>query len=222
MTNKIGVILTTFNKLDLTKECLKSFYQTTEDVDCELIIVDNMSTDGTREFIKEQSIPIIEIDEWCGVSTALNKGIHYFLNKETNLISYDICWIHNDMTFYQGWLSALQKYLLEHPTCGRVASHNMRDPLDAERPGNELPFLIRGHCFKTIGMFDERYKGACGKEDWDMNWRLIDNGWSVMITPESKVFHKGAATRTGMCSREWEEHNNALYFSKFGTDQAKV
>jgi len=218
--NRIGIILTTFNHLDLTKKCLKSLIENTKDY--ELVVVDNMSNDGTREFIKAQGIPMIEIDEWVGVSTALNTGIRYFFTKENQSNFYDICWIHNDMTFWPYWLDGLRDYLLKHQECGRIASHNMRDPLNPERPGNELPFLIRGAVLKKIGLFDERYKGSAGKEDWDMNNKLLDNHWTVMITPESKVFHTGCATRSGLMPKEWEEENNALYFSRWGTHNPKV
>lgn len=218
--NRVGIILTTFNKLDLTKDCLKSLVQNTDDYD--LVVVDCMSDDGTREWIQEQGIDLITFDERVGVSTSINAGIRHFFEKETEELHYDICWIHNDMTFFPGWLDGLKNYLEEHPDCGRVASHNMRDPMDEERPGNELPFLIRGHCFKSIGMFDERYLGACGYDDWDFNNRLLENNWSVMITPESRVYHIGAATRAGMCTEEWEQHNANLYYSKFGTYDAKV
>ncbi len=215
-----GVILTTFNFLDNTKKCLKSFFENTTDY--ELVVVDNNSTDGTQEFITNQGLHLITFDHWVGISEALNAGIRYFLNQETPEKKYNLCWIHNDMTFYPNWLPALSNYLEKHIKCGRVASHNMRDPLAPERAGNELPFLIRGSVFKEIGMFDERYKGTAGKEDWDMNNRILDHGYSIMITPESKVLHTGAVTRSGLMPKDWENFNNALYFSKFGTDKAKI
>jgi len=218
--NKIGIILTTFNHLDLTKTCLKSFFENTKDF--ELVVVDNISIDGTQQWIRDQGIQLIELKEWTGISAALNVGIHYFFDKEKEKVHYDICWIHNDMTFYLDWLEALRKYLENHPECGRVASHNMRDPLLPERPGNELPFLIRGACFKQVGMFDERFKGTAGKEDWDMNNRLLDDHWKVMITPESKVFHAGCGTRAGLMPRAWEDFNSELYFSKWGTHDPRT
>lgn len=217
---KTGIILTTFNKLDLTKTCLKSLIQNTTDY--ELIVVDNMSDDGTREWLKEQNIKTINFDEWVSVAVVLNAGIRYFFEKETNDISYDICWIHNDMTFYPGWLDALEKYLEDNPKCGRVASHNMRDQLAPERSGNELPFLIRGHCFKSLGMFDENFMGSMGYEDWDMNKRLIENDWTVMITPESRVFHTGMGTRKDIHKPDWESNNSQVYFKKWGTYDSPV
>lgn len=221
--NKTGIILTTFNKLDLTKKALKSLAENTNDY--ELLVVDNQSTDGTREWIQEQGIAMIEFDEWVGVSTALNAGIRHFFDKEyEGGPQYDICWIHNDMEFLQGWMDALREYLEQNPKCGRVNCQNLRDGDggEPERPGNELPFLMRGHVLKTVGMFDERYKGACGYEDWDHNNKLLENDWTIMITPKARVIHTGMATRSGMCSPEWENHNSTLYCQKWGTHESKI
>ena len=211
--NKIGIILTTMNQLELTKKALKSLYEHTSDF--ELVVIDNCSTDGTIEYIKEQNIPIISFEKNTSLTEALNTGIRYFFDKEYETNFYDICWIHNDMTFYDGWLDALKNYLKDHKDCGRVASHNMRDPLAPERPGNELPFLIRGHILKKIGLFDERYIGIGGWEDQDLNKRILDEGFSVMITPESKVFHTGMATRKLRNTDTEANYNAGIYYQKW-------
>lgn len=219
--NKIGIMLTTMNQLELTKKAIKSLIQNTK-YPYELVIVDNNSNDGTQKWVKEQNFEIIEFKENTSLTEALNAGIRHFFNKEQYGISYDIAWVHNDMEFYPDWLVGLVKYLDEHPECGRVSSHNMRDPLAGERSGNELPFLIRGHVFKTIGMFDEKYIGIGGREDWDLNNRIIQDNFTVMITPESRVLHKGMATRSLRNTDAEANHNAAVYYSKWGTYEARV
>lgn len=215
----VGIMLTTMNLLSMTKATLKSLMENTQGY--ELVVVDNNSNDGTQEWIKEQGIAIIEFHEQTDLTVALNAGIRHFFNKETPEKFYDVCWIHNDMSFYPGWLDALVKYLEEHPECGKVASHNMRDPLAPERPGNELPCLIRGHALKKIGLYDERFIGIGGREDWDLNNRMLDNHFTVMITPESKVYHVGMATRSLRNTNPEADHNSMVYFSKYGTYDSK-
>lgn len=188
----------------------------------DLVVVDNASDDGTQAWVKEQGINIVECKEYTSLTEALNKGIRYFFDKETEGLHYDICWIHNDMTFYPNWLGALEEYLEKHQECGRVASHNMRDPLLPERSGNELPCLIRGHVLKKIGLFDERFIGIGGREDWDLNNRIVDNGYTVMITPESRVYHIGMATRSLRNTDPEAGHNAAVYHQKYGTYDPKV
>ncbi len=218
---KVGIILTTMNQLELTKEAIKSLIQNTSHP-YELVVVDNNSTDGTQAWAKEQGFEIIEFDKDTSLTEALNAGIRHFFNKETEDIFYDIAWIHNDMAFYPSWLSELVKYLKEHLECGRVSSHNMRDPLMGERSGNELPFLIRGCVFKTIGLFDEKYIGIGGREDWDLNNRIVRDSWTVMITPLSRVYHTGMATRKLRDTDAEANHNSDIYNNKWGTREAKV
>lgn len=221
MSNTVGIMLTTMNQLELTKKAIKSLIQNTS-YPYELVIVDNNSNDGTQEWVKEQGFEIIEFKENTSLTEALNAGIRFFLNKENEFKAYDIAWIHNDMEFYPNWLTALVKYLEEHPECGRVSSHNMRDPLAPERSGNELPFLIRGHIFKTIGMFDEKFIGIGGREDWDLNNRIIQDNFTVMITPESRVLHKGMGTRSLRNTDAEANFNASVYYNKWGTYDAKV
>lgn len=213
--NKIGIILTTYNNLDMTKKALKSLVENTNDYD--LVVVDCNSTDGTQEWIREQGINIVTSDHYVSLTEALNSGIRYFFDKENDTTHYDICWIHNDMTFEVRWLEALREYLVKHPKCGRVASQNTRDQILPERSGNELPCLIRGHVLKQIGLFDERFIGIGGREDWDLNNRIVRDGWTVMITPESRVFHVGMATRSQRNTDTEAGTNAGTYYSKWNT-----
>jgi GT2 family glycosyltransferase len=218
--NKVGIFLTTFNLLEGTKKTLASLIQNTANYD--LIVVDNNSTDGTQQWIKDQGIHIIEFKQQTDLTVALNAGIKYFLEKEIDDLYYDVCWIHNDMIFYPGWLDALQEYFEKHSECGKVAPHNMRDPLQPERPGNELPCLLRGTTLKQIGLYDERFIGIGGREDWDMNNRMVESNWTVMITPESKVYHEGMATRKLINTDPEAGYNANIYFQKYGTYECKV
>lgn len=62
-TPELSVIIPCYNCLELTKRCIESI-RCSEDFN--LIIVDNGSTDGTEEYIKnlakEKNIPFEEID----------------------------------------------------------------------------------------------------------------------------------------------------------------
>lgn len=218
--NRTGIILTTFNQLELTKKALASLIENTADYD--LIVVDNNSTDGTQQWIKDQGFNIIEFREYTSLTKALNAGINYFFDRENYDLKYNICWIHNDMTFFPKWLDALEEYLETHHECGKVSSHNMRDPLAPERSGNELPCLMRGATLKLVGLFDERYIGIGGREDWDMNNRIVDSNQTVMITPESRVYHIGMATRSLRNTNDEANYNANIYFQKWGTYDCKV
>ena len=48
---KVSVVTATYNNLELTKEFLVSLEQTVQRVPHEILLVDDGSTDGTREFL---------------------------------------------------------------------------------------------------------------------------------------------------------------------------
>jgi Predicted glycosyltransferases len=49
---KVSLIVLTYNNLALTKECLHSIERNTEYDNYEVIIVDNLSTDDTRDYLQ--------------------------------------------------------------------------------------------------------------------------------------------------------------------------
>lgn len=56
----VSIILPTHNRLDLLKKAVSSVYEQTFQ-DWELLIVYNESSDGTEEYLKEYSSPVISI-----------------------------------------------------------------------------------------------------------------------------------------------------------------
>lgn len=52
---KTSIIVLTYNELNLTKQCLESIWKHTDHNCIEIIVVDNGSHDGTRDYLKEMS-----------------------------------------------------------------------------------------------------------------------------------------------------------------------
>lgn len=46
----VSIIIVNYNTLKMTSECIDSIYEQTRGVSFEIILVDNASTDGSREF----------------------------------------------------------------------------------------------------------------------------------------------------------------------------
>ena len=68
---KVAAVTITYNRLELTKKTLESFYSKTK-VDYHLI-VDNGSTDGTLDFIKDYDR--LELPQNFGISRAFQKAV---------------------------------------------------------------------------------------------------------------------------------------------------
>lgn len=223
-----GIVLTTYNFLELTRRCLSSFKRATA-TPYLLVVVDANSRDGTPEYLELQGVPVIRNSEEVSLSTALNQGMRFLLSFPG--VSH-IGWIHNDMLFFRGWLEALLGVLDSHPEVGKLAPYNLSgDPgqytdesvaaftaAHAGRlhGGNGCPWIMPRHVVEEVGFFDEGYLRCGGYEDWDYNNRVLDRGYQVAITWASAVWHQGMGTRRHVDQRGADRHNAAYYERKWG------
>ena len=76
MQRKTSIIVLTYNQLEYTKQCLASLQKYTEKDSYELIVIDNASTDGTREWLQQQkNLKLLLNDENIGFPKGCNQGI---------------------------------------------------------------------------------------------------------------------------------------------------
>lgn len=100
MTNALdlSVIIVSFNTKDITKQCLDSLYQFTSDLNYEVIVVDNNSTDSSTEMLSKfesghKNFKLIRSTSNIGFGPANNLGAKeaageylLFLNSDTLFI----------------------------------------------------------------------------------------------------------------------------------------
>ena len=114
----ISIIIPVFNLLAYTRECITHIEQYT-DLPFELIIIDNGSSDGTKEYLRSlSSAKVIYNSENRGVYVAWNQGI-----KESRFEHLVI--MNNDILVTPHWASALFKYSRKEPD--RVVGPAMRE-----------------------------------------------------------------------------------------------
>ena len=104
----VSIIIVNYNTKDLLCQCVDSIYDKTSNVEFEIIVVDNDSSDGSKElFIKDKRIRFIEAGGYLGFGKANNLGVDaakgkyvFFLNSDTILMNnavklfYDYCESH--------------------------------------------------------------------------------------------------------------------------------
>ncbi|MBV5350523.1 glycosyltransferase family 2 protein, partial [bacterium] len=110
----VSIIILTFNRLDVTKVCLDSIQRHTPEAH-EILVVDNHSTDGTVEWLRErqykqETIKLIENSTNRGFSAGCNQGIEAARGEYLLLLN-------NDTVVTPFWLSGLLECLAE-PTVG--------------------------------------------------------------------------------------------------------
>ena len=87
---EVAAIVVTYNRLELLKECIAALRgQTYKDVD--IIIVNNGSTDGTKDYLDSQKDLIVIHQENCGGAGGFFTGMKYASEE-----GIKFCWIMDD------------------------------------------------------------------------------------------------------------------------------
>lgn len=101
----VSIVIPVFNKLDLTKQCVESLYSVPAGEEFEVIIIDNASSDGTREYLVEQEKTLKNFRTIInagnlGFAMASNQGIAAASGKYILLLN-------NDTIVTENWLGAM-------------------------------------------------------------------------------------------------------------------
>ena len=114
----VSVIIVNYNTCQITKNCIDSVVEKTKDVEYEIILVDNASTDGSKEiFEKDNRITYIYSEKNGGFGYGNNIGMKaakgkyiFLLNSDTLFVNnaikefYDYAELHEDMNIYGCYL----------------------------------------------------------------------------------------------------------------------
>ncbi len=108
---RVSVIVLTYNNLELTKKCLASLEMYSRYPDLELVIVDNASTDGSRDWLAaygeaHPEAKVILNERNLGFSAGNNVGIRHATGDYLVLLN-------NDTQVTHGWVFDLLRHLLQ-------------------------------------------------------------------------------------------------------------
>ena len=230
----ITAVVVTYKTKDLLFNCLASFYKELESTEIrgEIVVVDNASSDGTTEMLR-QSYPkasIIPNRENYGPAKAFNQGISQALGQSELVLV-----LNSDIEILPGTLKVMFNYLREHPEVSGVSGplmnpDNTRQIMKTHiwsfrKPDFSKSFpiefigttfaLIRADVYRRIGGYDENYYFY--NEDLDWAERAKRAGIHFMYLPEAGVVHylsKGSDQNRSRITRElyW---SNIYYYKKF-------
>ncbi len=102
MSILISVIIVNYNTKELTKDCIESIFDKTSNIDFEIILVDNTSTDGSKElFSRDKRIKYIYNDTNYGFGKANNIGASHAKGEYLFLLNSDTILLNNSLlSFY--------------------------------------------------------------------------------------------------------------------------
>lgn len=200
MTPRIDIICLVHNGLPVTQGFVKSLFANTNNF--RLIFIDNGSTDGTPQFLKEGE----EQNKWKVVSPGKNLGVIGGRNLGAQYIESDFFMnIDNDQYPGPGWLEGLfklidQGYDIVGPEAwelmppkapgalvmgGQVIADRSYFPYKhCERMRDTFTYigcggsLIKTAVYEKIGLFDERFNPAYF-EDPDFCFKALQAGFKL-------------------------------------------
>ncbi len=190
-------------------------------VELDVVVVDNGSTDGSVEHLRESwpQVRVVALERNVGVSAALNE-----LVRAAGTAEY-VALLNNDVELEPDWMALLVAALEAHPgaaaAAGKLLRYDDRGVID--RAGDELYWsgaafgrgagepdrgqydrpeeifcvggaaaLYRRTAFDRVGVFDERFFAYLEDVDWGLRARLA--GYRARYEPRAVGYHMGGAT----------------------------
>lgn len=243
---KVSIVIVTYNNVELTQGCIQSLLRNTTYPDYELIIVDNASSDDTRNYLRylgrtQANVTLVLNDRNLGFAAANNQGLRLATGEYLVLLN-------NDTVVPKGWVDPLLRHL-QDPQIGLVG------PM-TNSVGNEAKVLVdyvglehmeafadqhvarhRGRSFdismlamfcvamrrevlERIGWLDEAF-GIGMFEDDDYSRRIQAAGLRTVCAEDAFIHHYGQASfkkliASGEYQALWDK-NQAYFESKWGT-----
>ena len=213
---KTTIIIPNYNGLSFMEPCFESLKEQTVR-DFKVLVVDNGSTDGSVEWLKEHRVPSIFLKENTGFSGAVNTGIRAADTPYVLLLN-------NDTRVEPGFVAAMERAMDQSPKIFSVSSRmiQMYHPELLDDAGDMYSILgwayqrgvgrsvnlyqkscrvfsacagaaiYRRAVFDEIGLFDELHFAYL--EDIDVGWRAKLYGYDNVYCPDAAVYHVGSGT----------------------------
>jgi GT2 family glycosyltransferase len=111
----LSIVIVSWNTKKLVSECLQSLENCRRSVPMDIILVDNASSDGTVELVREQfpDLRLMRNDANVGFARANNIGINLSTSKY-------VCLINSDVQVSEVCLQSMLEYMEHHPDIGML------------------------------------------------------------------------------------------------------
>jgi hypothetical protein len=218
----IYVIIPNYNGIQHLKVCFESLRNQTHR-DYVAIMVDNGSSDGSLEFVKDNypEVVLVSLDKNYGFAFATNEGTRYAMKSDN--CDY-VLFLNNDIECDKEFLENIISGFNDNnigSTTSKILNYYERDMFDTAGDYYDLfsyPYR-RGGDEKDTGQYNVRgfVFGGCGGatayrtdvlkkiglldesffayyEDIDLNYRMQLAGYKCLYIPEAVCYHKCGAT----------------------------
>jgi glycosyltransferase involved in cell wall biosynthesis len=193
---KVSVIIPVYNDKRGIKKCLKSLLEQNYNKELyEIIIIDNGSTDGTKEFLKKSPVIFLEKNDIQSSYASRNKGIKQSKNEI-------LCFTDSDVIVDKNWIKNGVKSLIELKKKGKNGvifgkicligdpyqniytlydyATNFRNLLATNN------IFTYKEIFKKVGYFNHTIISG-GDNEWGE--RVLNNGYVIEKVDDVIIYH---------------------------------
>lgn len=209
-----SIVILSFNTLDYTKQCLESVKETVPLDRCQIVVVDNASSDGSLEYLRTLDwITLVENKENRGFPGGCNDGINvsfpendiYLLNSDTILPKNALFWLK--MGLYSSENVGSCGSISNNAPAGQTVNKKWESvdemisfadqvnvPIDKSMELRMFligfSVLIKRTVLEKTGLMDERFFPG-NSEDIDISFRILKAGFVNVLCKNSFVIHFG-------------------------------
>ncbi|MBN1456799.1 MAG: glycosyltransferase family 2 protein [Sedimentisphaerales bacterium] len=156
----VSVIITNYNTRQLLIQCLESVYSSTNDLEIQVIVVDNASSDDSVEYVLKNfpKVRLIENNKNMGFAAANNQGIEIASGRF-------ILFLNSDTIVHEGAISAMVEELSKTEKTGACGCRLLNKDGSLQQSVKSFPtfgaMMHRHTIAKFLGVFGHtrrRYK----------------------------------------------------------------
>lgn len=194
---KFTISVAVHNLVEITQKCIESIFKHSSDF--ELIVTDNASTDGTKDYLSSlsgfQNVQVVANLKNLGFGAPHNHALT--LAKGAYFIV-----LNNDLEVVPGWLEGMEKKFIGNPKVAVAGVRGGCTGLSPEGVGFPSPKLeyIEGSCLmiktdlaRRHGLFSPYLKFAY-YEDSDLSLRMRELGYEIAVASDIQILHLGSRT----------------------------
>lgn len=154
----LSIVIASWNTRELLQRCLQSIYGTAGDLDFEVFVVDNASSDDSPTMIRDQfpQVQLMENDKNLGFACANNQAIRHSRGRYVLLLN-------SDTEVQPMTLQLLVKALDAHPQAGAAGPMMLNPDGTFQNSYGELPSVLAEICGPYLFDFITKPWGGLGR-----------------------------------------------------------
>ncbi len=208
---EISIVIPTYNASFSIGQCLEAIYKT-KNVDFEVIVVDDISTDNTLDVVRKYPCRVIELEKKSGPSVGRNAGVE---NAQSDIVMF----VDSDAVVQDGGIEWIVEGFKGNPSVACISGVFDANP-------NEIGWFsryrdrqvvywhysacdevtvfvltagaIRKNIFFEVGGFERQFGVAADIEDFEIGHRIVGKGYKMVVDKNAKFYHFEHSSRFWM------------------------